>query len=181
MSVLQRKCSSSVYSLISAFRLKRQYLCYRKACLQWIKSETIQMFSFVFPFLDIPSDFMSWFVSTIHQRVPAEIDGIERISANANYIGSDRIWTEVRWITRLQRSYEIMTAGVETRQIPLLHHIGIETNDWLCDKVAPITPEIKTCEPIEAILIQMFIVTTLSTWNQTSHPWRLSTIDSTMQ
>lgn len=66
-----------------------------------------------------------------------------------------------RWITRFEGSYDIIAPRTDKKQSLLLHYIGMDTYDLLCDKVAPIRPEVKTYEQIKEILKAIFDPTPL--------------------
>lgn len=64
--------------------------------------------------------------------------------------------TWVRWITRFKGSYQIISPREDKKKSLLLHYIGMETYDLLCDKLAPTTPEEKTYDQIISIHKQIF-------------------------
>lgn len=66
-----------------------------------------------------------------------------------------------RWITRFEGSYQIISPREDKKQSLMLHYIGMETYDLLCDKVAPVKPEDRTYEQLKAILKAIFDPTPL--------------------
>lgn len=69
------------------------------------------------------------------------------------------IWD--RWLTRFEGSYAILAPKDDKKQGLLLHYIGMETYDLLCDKLALVEPEQKTYERIKSILQKVFDPTPL--------------------
>lgn len=57
-----------------------------------------------------------------------------------------------RWITRFEGSYDIVGPTEDKKKSLLLHYMGMETFDILCDKLAPAKPAEKTYEQIRDIL-----------------------------
>lgn len=61
-----------------------------------------------------------------------------------------------RWLTRFESSYDICALKNDIKLKLLLHFIGIDTFDLLCEKFAPSTPEEKTYEVMKNTLKAIF-------------------------
>ncbi|XP_055604630.1 uncharacterized protein LOC129752868 [Uranotaenia lowii] len=69
----------------------------------------------------------------------------------------DKIKTKwSRWVKRFEGALEIFGVPVASRKNLILHYMGTETYNILCDHIAPTEPECKTYEEIVTVLGEYF-------------------------
>lgn len=61
-----------------------------------------------------------------------------------------------RWVERLETAFELMEASEASKQKLLMHYMGQETYNVLCDKLAPIKPSEKSYAEIETLMKEHF-------------------------